>query len=279
MSSSNTLRRATCSTWAFPSRSPSRRSLLLSNTNLRHDPAPYSSITMSTSLPTGRYIRSTSNVSPIAMSKRGYAHVPYVQDHTRGGGNYQTDIYSRLLKERVISVGPVHDAMSTIIVASLLYLEAVDPVAPIRMYISSPGGVVSSGLAIYDTHISPDVHCFCTGQAASMGSLLLAGGAKGHRYILPHARVMIHQPSGGAQGQASDLAIRAREILKTRSRLTQIYRQHCTLEGESEAEVLKRFEKALERDTFLTPEEAKAFGLVDHIVLPRKKVGETPTDA
>ncbi|KAL7412802.1 Clp protease-domain-containing protein [Mrakia frigida] len=215
--------------------------------------------------------RTNANRTPAMMGTQKRTFVPYVLDE---GSRGQTDLYSRLLKERVICMSEVEDSMSTIIVASLLYLDAADPTKPIYLYINSPGGVVTSGLAIYDTFISAPVHTFCIGQAASMGSLLLAGGAAGHRYILPNARVMIHQPSGGAGGHASDFEITAKEILRMRAALTDIYRVHCSFPGETAEQARERFDTAMERDRFLTPEESKAFGLVDHIQDSRKRIGE-----
>ena len=187
--------------------------------------------------------------------------VPMVVEQTaRGERSY--DIFSRLLKERIIFVsGPVHDGMSTLLVAQLLFLEAENPKKEISMYINSPGGVVSSGLAIYDTmqYIRPKVATTVIGQAASMGSLLLASGAKGMRFSLPNSRVMVHQPSGGFQGQASDIALHAKEILELKDRLNKIYVKHC----DQDLEVV---EKALDRDNFMTAEQAKDWGLVDEIV-------------
>lgn len=194
--------------------------------------------------------------------------VPMVIEQTaRGERSY--DIYSRLLKERIIFLsGPVDDHMSTLICAQLLFLEAENPKRDIWMYINSPGGVVTSGLAMYDTmqYIKPDVATVCIGQACSMGSLLLAAGAKGKRYSLPNSRVMVHQPSGGAQGQASDIEIQAREILNLRQRLNDIYVKHT-------GQKLKSIEEALERDRFMSAEEAKNFGLIDEIV-EKKPDGE-----
>jgi len=187
--------------------------------------------------------------------------VPMVVEQTsRGERAY--DIFSRLLKERIIFVsGPVHDGMSTLIVAQLLFLEAENPKKEISMYINSPGGVVTSGLSIYDTmqYIKPKVSTLCIGQAASMGSLLLTAGAKGMRFSLPNSRIMVHQPSGGFQGQASDIALHAKEILELKDRLNKIYVRHC---GQS----LKKVEQALDRDNFMTAEDALDFGLIDEIV-------------
>lgn len=187
--------------------------------------------------------------------------VPMVVEQTsRGERSY--DIFSRLLKERIIFVsGPVHDGMATLIVAQLLFLEAENPSKEIAMYINSPGGVVTSGLSIYDTmqYIRPKVSTLCIGQAASMGSLLLAAGETGMRYSLPNSRVMVHQPSGGFQGQASDIALQAKEILELKERLNKIYVKHC---GQS----LKKVEAALDRDNFMTAEAAKEWGIIDQIV-------------
>ena len=190
--------------------------------------------------------------------------VPMVVEQTsRGERAY--DIFSRLLKERIIFVsGPVHDGMATLIVAQLLFLEAENPSKEISMYINSPGGIVTSGLSIYDTmqYIRPKISTLCIGQAASMGSLLLAAGEKGMRFALPNARIMVHQPSGGFQGQATDISIHAREILELKDRLNNIYVRHT---GQS----LKKVEAALERDNFMTPEAAKDWGLIDEIVSSR----------
>jgi ATP-dependent Clp protease protease subunit len=190
--------------------------------------------------------------------------VPMVVEQTsRGERAY--DIYSRLLKERIIFLsGPVHDGMSTLMVAQLLFLEAENPKKEISMYINSPGGVVSSGLSIYDTmqYIRPKVSTLVVGQAASMGSLLLCAGEKGMRFSLPNSRVMVHQPSGGFQGQASDIALHAKEILELKERLNRIYEKHCGQDYET-------VEKALDRDNFMTAEQAKAWGLVDEIVSRR----------
>ena len=191
--------------------------------------------------------------------------VPMVVEQTaRGERSY--DIFSRLLKERIIFVsGPVHDGMSTLIVAQLLFLEAESPKKDISMYINSPGGVVTAGMAIYDTmqYIRPKVSTLCVGQAASMGSLLLSAGDKGMRFALPNARVMVHQPSGGFSGQASDIALHAKEILELKDRLNNIYVNHCSQE-------LSTVEAALDRDNFMTAEEAKDWGLIDEIVQKRE---------
>jgi ATP-dependent Clp protease protease subunit len=187
--------------------------------------------------------------------------VPMVVEQTsRGERAY--DIFSRLLKERIIFVsGPVHDGMSSLVVAQLLHLEAENPSKEISMYINSPGGVVTSGLSIYDTmqYIKPKVSTLVIGQAASMGSLLLAAGAPGMRFSLPNSRIMVHQPSGGYQGQATDIMIHAEETLKLKRRLNDIYVRHT-------GQTLKKVETALERDYFMSPEDAKEWGLVDEIV-------------
>ena len=193
--------------------------------------------------------------------------VPMVVEQTsRGERAY--DIYSRLLKERVVFlVGPIEDNVANLIVAQLLFLESENPDKDIHLYINSPGGDVSSGLAIYDTiqFIKPAVSTMCVGQAASMGALLLAGGAKGKRFCLPHSRVMIHQPLGGFQGQATDIDIHAREILKARERLNQILSLHT---GKS----LEKIRQDTERDHFLSSEEAKEYGLIDSVLTERAKM-------
>lgn len=192
--------------------------------------------------------------------------VPMVVEQTsRGERSY--DIFSRLLKERIIFLnGQVHDGMSSLIVAQLLHLEAENPSKEISMYINSPGGVVTSGLSIYDTmqYIKPKVSTLIIGQAASMGSLLAVGGEPGMRYALPNSRIMVHQPSGGYQGQATDIMIHAEETQKLKKRLNEIYVKHT---GQS----LKAVEAALERDNFMSPEEAKAWGHIDEIVENRAK--------
>ena len=192
--------------------------------------------------------------------------VPMVIEQTNRGER-AFDIYSRLLKERIIFLtGGVNDAVSSLICAQLLFLESESPGKDISFYINSPGGVVSAGLAIYDTmqYIRCDVSTMCVGLAASMGSLLLTAGAKGKRYCLPNSRVMIHQPSGGFQGQAADIEIQAREILKLRSCLNQIYVDHSL-------RTLDEIEKAMDRDNFMSAEEAREFGLIDQVVKNRPK--------
>ncbi|EFG83519.1 ATP-dependent Clp protease proteolytic subunit [Novacetimonas hansenii] len=189
------------------------------------------------------------------------ALVPMVVEQT-SRGERAFDIYSRLLQERIIFLtGPVYDQVSAVVSAQLLYLESVNPTKEISFYINSPGGVVSAGLAIYDTmqYIRSPVSTVCIGQAASMGSLLLAGGEKGRRFALPNSRVMVHQPSGGAQGQASDIEIQATEILTIRKRLNEIYENHT-------GRTLEEIERKLERDSYMSAEEACAFGIVDEVV-------------
>ena len=186
-----------------------------------------------------------------------------VEQSNRGERAY--DIYSRLLKERIIFlVGPVNDTVSTLVTAQLLFLESENPKKEISFYINSPGGLVTSGLGIYDTmqYIKPPVSTLCIGQASSMGSFLLAAGEKGKRYPLPNSRIMVHQPSAGYQGQATDIEIHAKEILSLKDRMNKIYSKH-TKKNESE------IKKALERDNFMTPDEAKAFGLIDSVVEKR----------
>ena len=199
----------------------------------------------------------------------GNALVPMVVEQT-ARGERAFDIYSRLLKERIIFLtGPVYDQVASVICAQLLFLESDNPSKDISFYINSPGGVVSAGLAIYDTmqYVRIPISTLCIGQAASMGSLLLCAGAKGKRYATPNSRVMVHQPSGGAQGQASDIEIQAREILTLRKRLNEIYVKHTGQE-------LSVIEEKLERDSFMSAEEALAFGLVDQVVENRPAVPE-----
>ncbi|WP_028880127.1 ATP-dependent Clp endopeptidase proteolytic subunit ClpP [Terasakiella pusilla] len=192
--------------------------------------------------------------------------VPMVVE-TTNRGERAYDIYSRLLKERIIFVtGQVEDHMASLICAQLLFLESENPDKDIAMYINSPGGVVTSGLSIYDTmqYIRPDVSTVCLGQACSMGSLLLAAGAAGKRYALPNSRIMVHQPSGGAQGQATDIQIQAQEILSLKKRLNEIYVHHT-------GQKFDDIEAALERDRFMQPSEALEFGLIDQVVNSRPK--------
>ncbi len=190
--------------------------------------------------------------------------VPMVVEQTNRGERAY-DIYSRLLKERIIFLtGPINDMVASLVCAQLLFLESDNPEKDIAFYINSPGGHVSAGLAMYDTmqYIRPDVSTVCIGQAASAGSLLLMAGAKGKRYSLPNAKIMVHQPSGGFQGQATDIEIHAREILSVKKRLNEIYSEHT---GQS----IEKVEDAMERDRFMTPEEALEFGLIDEVVSER----------
>jgi ATP-dependent Clp protease protease subunit len=190
--------------------------------------------------------------------------VPMVVEQTNRGERAY-DIYSRLLKERIIFlVGPVNDAVASLVSAQLLFLESENPTKDIYFYINSPGGIVTSGLAIYDTmqYVRPGVSTVCVGQAASMGSLLLCAGAKGKRISLPNSRIMIHQPSGGAQGQATDIEIQAREILQLRARLNEMYVKHT-------GQPLEVIAQAVERDKFMSPIEAKEFGLIDEVMTSR----------
>jgi ATP-dependent Clp protease, protease subunit len=199
-----------------------------------------------------------------SIETRMNALVPMVVE-TTNRGERAYDIYSRLLKERIIFLtGGVNDVVSSLVCAQLLFLESENPTKDIALYVNSPGGVVTAGLAIYDTmqYIRPDVSTVCVGQAMSMGSLLLAAGAPGKRFALPNARIMIHQPSGGVQGQAADIEIQAREILALRQRLNEIYERHT---GQS----LEALEKAMDRDRFMDPVEAKEFGIVDEVVVSR----------
>ena len=189
-----------------------------------------------------------------------------VEQSNRGERAY--DIYSRLLKERIIFLtGPVTDDIASVLIAQLLFLESENPKKDIYLYINSPGGIVTSGLGIYDTiqYIKPNVSTLCVGQAASMGSLLLAAGASGMRFALPNARVMVHQPSGGFSGQATDIQIHAKEILETKERLNKIYEKHT----KQKVDIIR---KTLERDCFMTAEEAKKFGVIDEIITNRDQI-------
>lgn len=195
--------------------------------------------------------------------------VPMVIEQT-SRGERSFDIYSRLLKERIVfCVGEVEDHMANLICAQLLFLESENPKKDIFLYINSPGGVVTAGLSILDTmrYIRPDVATVCLGQACSMGSLLLTAGAKGKRYALPNARIMIHQPHGGARGQATDIQIQAEEILRTRRTLNEIY-------VETTGQKIETIEKAVERDNFMSAQQAKAFGLIDDVILQRPITAE-----
>ena len=187
-----------------------------------------------------------------------------VEQSSRGERAY--DIYSRLLKERIVFVvGPINDSVASVVTAQLLFLESEDPKKEISLYINSPGGLVTAGLGIYDTmqYIKPDVSTLCIGQAASMGSFLLAAGAKGKRLSLPNSRIMVHQPSAGFQGQATDIEIHAKEVLSLKERLNEIYSKHTN-------KSVDEIKQALERDNFMTPENAKEFGLIDKVVDKRE---------
>ena len=202
-----------------------------------------------------------------AMAPSGLGYIPMVVEQS-GRGERSYDIYSRLLKERVIfMVGPVNDQTANLVVAQLLFLESENPDKDIALYINSPGGSVYAGMAIYDTmnFVKPEVSTLCTGMAASMGAFLLAAGTRGKRFALPNSRIMIHQPSGGAQGQATDIEIQAREILRLRANLNNIYVKHT---GRKLADI----EKAMERDNFMSADEAKKFGLIDEVVEDRSAV-------
>ncbi len=192
--------------------------------------------------------------------------VPMVVEQT-GRGERAYDIFSRLLKERIVFIGtPLDDTIASLVIAQLMFLEAEDPDKDIALYINSPGGNVSSGLAIYDTmqYIRPDVSTICIGLAASMGAVLLAGGAAGKRACLPNSRVMIHQPWGGVQGTASDISIQAEEILRTKKRLNEILAYHCN-------KPLEQIERDTDRDRYMSPEESKAYGLIDNIFVKRER--------
>ena len=204
-------------------------------------------------------------IDPKTQEIKDLGLVPMVVE-TTGRGERAFDIYSRLLKERVVfMVGQVEDHMANLIVAQLLFLESENPEKDISLYINSPGGVVTSGMAIYDTmqFIRPDVSTVCIGQAASMGAIVLAGGAEGKRHALPHSRVMIHQPMGGSQGQATDIEIHTREILDTRERLNQILARHT-------GQTMDKIKSDTDRDNFMTAEEAKDYGLVDSVLSARQ---------
>ena len=199
-----------------------------------------------------------------ALRPTGLGYVPMVVEQS-GRGERAYDIYSRLLRERLVFfVGPVHDAAANLVVAQLLFLESENPEKDISLYINSPGGSVYAGLAIYDTmqFVKPDVSTLCTGIAASMGAFLLAAGAKGKRYALPNSRIMIHQPSGGAQGQASDIQIQAREILHLRERLNAILAKNT-------GQPIERIELDTERDNFMAAEDAVSYGLIDRVMVSR----------
>jgi ATP-dependent Clp protease protease subunit len=194
------------------------------------------------------------------------SYIPYVIEKT-GRGERSYDIYSRLLKDRIIMLsGEVNDPVASSIVAQMLFLEAEDPQKDIYFYINSPGGVITAGMAIYDTmnYIRPDICTICIGQAASMGAFLLSSGAKGKRYALPHARIMIHQPLGGAQGQATDIEIQAKEILRMKAELNEILAKNC---GQS----VKKLEKDTDRDNFMSAAEGVEYGIIDEVLLQKEK--------
>ncbi len=195
------------------------------------------------------------------MKETGQMLIPMVIEQTNRGERAY-DIYSRLLKDRILFIGtPIDDVVSNLIIAQLLFLEAEDPEKDINVYINSPGGLVTAGLAIYDTmqYVKPSLTTICVGQAASMGALLLTAGTKGKRYALPNARIMIHQPSGGFQGQATDIGIQAEEIIKIRKRMDEIMAKHCN-------QPLEKVHHDSERDFFMSAEEAKAYGLIDEVI-------------
>jgi ATP-dependent Clp protease, protease subunit len=209
----------------------------------------------------------SANQKEIQTETQGLGYIPMVIEQS-GRGERSYDIYSRLLKERVIFlVGPVNDMSANLIVAQLLFLEAENPDKDISLYINSPGGSVTAGMSIYDTmqFIKPDVSTLCIGQAASMGAFLLAAGAKGKRFSLPNSRVMIHQPSGGFQGQSSDIAIQAKEIMYLREKLNKILANHT---GKTEEEI----DRDTERDNFMSAEESVAYGMIDKVIANRKEV-------
>jgi ATP-dependent Clp protease protease subunit len=200
-----------------------------------------------------------------------YIPMPYVVEQThRGERSY--DIYSRLLKDRIVFLGtPVDDDVANVIIAQLLFLESEDPDKDINLYINSPGGVVSAGMAIFDTmqYVKPQVSTICLGQAASMGAFLLAGGAPGKRFALPNARIMIHQPSGGSQGQATDIEIQAKEIIRLKKRLNELM-------ARATHQPMERIEKDTERDYFMSAEEAKGYGLIDEVIVSKKTPERKP---
>jgi ATP-dependent Clp protease, protease subunit len=197
------------------------------------------------------------------------ALIPMVIEQT-GRGERAFDIYSRLLKERIIFIGsPIDDHIASLVIAQLIFLAAEDPEKDISIYINSPGGIVTSGMAIYDTmqHVRPNIATICIGQAASMGAFLLAAGAPGKRSALPNSRIMIHQPAGGAQGQATDIDIQAKEILTVRSKLNEILAQHT-------GQPIEKIEKDTDRNYFMSAEEAKVYGIIDEIIFPRPHTKE-----
>ena len=213
---------------------------------------------------------------PHILNGRGASQgavIPMVVEQT-GRGEQGYDIYSRLLKDRIVFIGtPIDDNVANVIIAQLLFLQMQDPKKDIHIYIHSPGGYVTAGLAIYDTmqFMSCDVCTYCIGQAASMGAVLLAAGTKGKRFCLPHARIMIHQPLGGAQGQASDISIQAKEILRTKKTLNEILASHT-------GQPFDRVEKDTDRDFFMSAEDAKTYGLIDEVVKTKKDVATSPSE-
>ncbi|CAH1153486.1 unnamed protein product [Phaedon cochleariae] len=212
------------------------------------------------------FLRKSANLKPPKILVRNIGLIPIVVEQT-GRGERSYDIYSRLLKERIICLmGPINDSLSSVIVAQLLFLQSESSNKPIHLYINSPGGSVTAGLGIYDTmqYILPPIATWCVGQACSMASLLLAAGSPGMRNSLPNARIMIHQPSGGVQGQATDIQIQAEEIMKLKRQINQLYVKHTGQE-------LAMIEKNIERDNFMNPEEAKLFGLIDKVLTKPSK--------
>lgn len=234
-----------------------------------------SRISFSLSLPAKAYSQphQTVNRTQSLGQFRSYTIPIVVESGSLGERSF--DIYSRLLRERIICVhGPVTDQMASVVTAQLLFLESEHPNKPVYMYINSPGGLVTAGMAMYDTmqYIRPDVHTICMGQAASMGSLLLAGGASGCRFALPNARIMLHQPSGGAQGMASDIEIQAREILRTRERLNQLYVHHTK-------QPLDVIERVMDRDHFMDVQQATEFGIIDKVLDKRTRDEDNEDDS
>mmetsp|Transcript_44716 Transcript_44716/g.68410 ORF Transcript_44716/g.68410 Transcript_44716/m.68410 type:complete len:257 (-) Transcript_44716:73-843(-) len=232
----------------------------------RHRPnSDTAATTMALASRSSAAIATPSSTSSSSSTIRQYGTIPIVLE-SGAMGERSFDIYSRLLRERIICVhGEVTDAMSSVVTAQLLFLEAEAPKKPVYMYINSPGGSVTAGMAMYDTmqYIQPDVHTIGMGQCASMGSLLLAGGSPKCRKALPHAQIMVHQPSGGAQGMASDIHIRSQELLRIRARLNNLYKFHT-------GQPIDEIERVMDRDTFLTAQQALEFGLIDEILIKRK---------
>ncbi len=215
--------------------------------------------------------RPCSTRQQIVRGIRDYMVPMVIEQTSRGERAY--DIYSRLLKDRIVFIGtPIDDAVANLVIAELLFLETEDPDRDVQVYVNSPGGVVEAGLGIYDTmrYIKPDVATICVGQAASMAALLLAGGTHGKRYALPNSRVMIHQPSGGAQGRAADMKIWTEELLKAREKLIDILHEHT-------GQPREKIDADVEKDYFMSAEEAKVYGIVDEVYTPRKKGGAAPS--